>query len=466
VRSERTEAFHRLLEDMANDIMQHGPPVHLKPEISPRSRPPSPILVPIDLAALGFSEPWPREVLPTGSDPAESEDANNESSVEDAEDVSDVHALGDVSAARYQPTDFGATKPLLSVTPPDHIRLSITLNSGKRLESASGKRNLGDVEVALDSSVAELFAKVEAKVGKPIPTMITRHGWTLERAELPIKWSGLQDGDAITAVLHIHPSVQERRFEVVEASDDTLASTRLSQRFPKEESVSMGAFGDTIAQATGMQVQDTEHNDSGCNAGVRLPAGWLDGLGLTADIQGVAHDLGLVPPVPPSSEVFDAQESKAVPLMPTPPDCILNEFEDFPADAFRTPQHYADASEALSEAAAALVSPSKPRLHRKAAASPPPPTSAALAAASPMSSRLSDLSLAPTPSRRVPGAQGQEETKKRLEEKQKQNDAIWANIAATLEPAQLDTTKRSFLSQTTSAASLGKKLPPMMRRQR
>lgn len=480
---ERTETFHRLLEDMANDIMQHGPPVHLKPEISPRSRPPSPLLVPLDLVALGFSEPLPRlpqDILPSESDQGELEDASNESS---AEDVVDFVAGADVSGAspRYQPTDFGATRPQ-PFMPSNHIRLSVALNSGKRLESASGKRIFDNVEIDLDSTLEDLFVQVEAKVGKQISTMITRHGWNLERAELPLKWSGLQDGDSITAVLHTHPSVQERKFEVVTASHDSLASSWISKRFPQEDPVSMGAFGDTIAQATGAYpstqvastdlslashgqgldaaVQGAEHNYGGLTAGVRLPARWLDGL-------GGGLDLGLVPPVPPGAEAWDVQEqAKAIPPMPTPPDCMLDEFEDFPADAFITPQHYADGVEGLSEEVSDSVSPSKPRLPRKSAASPPPPTSVALAAATPTSSRLSDLSLAPTPSRRVPGAQGQEETKKRLEEKQKQNDAIWANIAATLEPAQLDTTKRSFLSQTTSAASLGKKLPPMMRRQR
>merc|ERR1719321_945218 len=110
----------------------------------------------------------------------------------------------------------------------------------------------------------------------------------------------------------------------------------------------------------------------------------------------------------------------------------------------------------------AHVSPSKPRPPRKVASSPPPPTSAALASPTPTSSRLADLSHAPTPSRK-PKVDA-EDMRRKMEEKQKQNDDIWASIAASLEPAKLEPTKRTFLSHTASAGSLRKKLPPSMSR--
>lgn len=329
-----------------------------------------------------------------------------------------------------------------------------------------------------------MFAQVEAKLKKDINALITRPGVKLERADLPLKWSGLEHGDRITALYHRHPPAKERRFQVVTSPQGSLAQTWLSKKIPSGDAVSMGAFGDTIAQTAGLSPNAAR----AANAGPLLPAHWgldtaahgsehdgdspnhwLGALGLTTVMQSA--DLNIMPPIPPSSEdpadvaddeVQDIDQGlNIMRLMPTPPDVMPDEFEDLPVDAFVTPHHQTDVLEG--------VSPNKPRLPRKVASSPPPPASAALTSTTPTSSRLGDLSSAPTPSRRLVGPSGQsrvdaQELKKKLEEKQKQNDTIWANIAATLEPAQLEPARRTFLSHTASGGAFGnaKKLPPSM----
>merc|ERR1719253_1759808 len=114
-----------------------------------------------------------------------------------------------------------------------------------------GRRVMNRIEVDLDSSLEDLFSRVEEKVKKDITTMVTRHGLKLERADLPLKWSGLQDGDCMSALYHKHPPSRERCFQVVTSSQESLAAARLSKTFPGSQPVSMGAFGDAIAQAPG-----------------------------------------------------------------------------------------------------------------------------------------------------------------------------------------------------------------------
>jgi hypothetical protein len=317
-----------------------------------------------------------------------------------------------------------------------------------------------------------------------------------------MSWSGLQDGDTITAMHKTHPSPNSRQFQVVSASLDSLAAAKLNSKFSNSDAVSMGAFGDTIAQTTGAYPsgQATKKNnlfqgftaevpkaEAGGSKGSELPDHWSSdfgrsgddpevsdlpdywsgGLGLTALLEQGGVNLDVVPPVPPRSD-----QASSIPV-PTPPVCMPDEFEDLPEDAFITPHNEAVAAgEAPPQRLFESVSPSKPRQPRKAAESPPPPAAVAMGSAgTPTSSRLSDLSFAPTPSRKPLGPAGQsrseaEEFKKKLEEKQKQNDAIWANIAASLEPAQLEPTKRTFLSHTASAGSLGRKMQPLSRRNR
>lgn len=516
VRSERAEIFHRLLEDMANDIMQNGPHIETifntpsreaTPRPSPRRAPSPPqwqtshgVVTGPDVPDVHrhpaeLAEPLPPSLpsrgplLPERQAEAQQADGLEESSNESAdEDVSDVVDITRAAGTKYPLMDFGASRPL-TATPANHIRLSVDV------ELDNGSRVLDNMIVHVDSSLEDLFVQIEGKVGIDIPSLITRPSSTcpaliLERAGLPIKWSGLQDGDLVTAVLHPEPavpSVQGRRFQVVTAPHDSLADKWLSKRFPNTESVSMGAFGDTIAKGADAEAAGAYPSTRAASTNLPLASHWqgiggndvdgdglemLDhwqgGLGLTAAIQSGAVDLNLVPPIPPSAEAWDVCEpSNAMPPLPTPPECMPDEFEDLPADAFITPQNHADGVEGLPQQVADLVSPNKPRPPRKVAASPPPPASAARAspaATTPTSSRLSDVSFAPTPSRRPQGQPraspepSAEELKKKLEEKQKQNDAIWANIAATLEPAQLEPARRTFMSHTGSAGSLGKKV--------
>jgi len=464
VRSERTEAFHRMLEEMANDIMMHGPHVPVMPsrEVTPRSRPPSPIQDPQEPVA-GYGETSPPLVLQDAEDFQEQSD--EESPDEPMTDFL-VTVSGDDANRRFPPTDFGATQYQQwcqsSVTdlPPNHIRVCVEIDTGRRI--------LNNIEVDLDSSLEDLFVRVEKKVKKEVSSLITKHGLKLERADLPVKWSGLQDGDSISALYHKHPPVQERKFKVVSPSRLSPSHDRLAQLWAHQP-VSMGAFGDTIAQAAGPDAphmantaptQGLVNANDGAPSGIDLPNHWTGGLGLTGAIQSA--DLNLVPPVPPGSEengysVEDDRGCNA--YLPAPPSVMPDEFEDLPTDAFTTPRRPADEVDADS--------PNKPHPSLKVAASSPPPATATTAAATPKSSRFSDLSQAPTPSRRLAGTPGPprvdaEEFKRKMAEKQKQNDAIWANIAATLEPNKLEPTKRTLLSHAASAGTLGKKLPPSL----
>lgn len=463
VRSERAELFHQMLEDMANDIMENGVPRHVQVmssrEETPRSSASTPPVFP------GWPVEEPAEPLPQCLPllvPGESDEADQleQSSVDSS----------DEGTPRFPPTDFGASIPVPDL-PQNHIRLVVS--SSCEMDHTHGlwpsREVLAKINVDLDSSVEDLFKQIESKIGEhDIPSFITRSGLKLERADIPVKWSGLKDGDVITAMRRAKPSVEQRLFEVVTAS----------KRLPGPDTtpVSMGAFGDTIVQVadetgtTGaypstrvtstMPPLPSHWGEE--DAGSELPDHW-GGMGLTAAIQSAELDLNVVPPIPPDDEAFDENEEHC---MPTSPDCMPDEFEELPADAFITPHSHAGNAQGASQQLVDSVSPSKPRPPHKVAASPMHSTSQALEAATPTSSRLSDLSYAPTPSRRTVGPQGKpragaEEFKKNLEEKQKQNDAIWANIAATLEPGQ----QRTFLSHTLPGSGLGKKFPPMARRQ-
>lgn len=496
VRSRRAETFHRMLEDMANGILENGHHVPVIPsrEVTPRSEVSEPPLDPAELA-----EPLPHSYPPLVPGAPEEvdllEEASDESSDEsapDAVDVTPVAAVRSPAPVKYAPSDFGASKPLPS-TPTNHMRLSVALKTGKRI--------FDNKDFSLDSSVEDIFALIETKIGKPISSLITRHGLELERSELPIKWSGLQEGDLITAVHHTHPPVDKR---LSPASLQKRAETELSKKF-QVSNLSMGAFGDIIATQAGIPEppqppqpargsvskaypggQTTSGLLQQAYPGMETPAPAIEpddaeagsfalpdhwgGLGLTAAIQSAGMNVNLVPPVPPGSEAAEMHQNlNKVPVL-SPPTCMPDEFEDLPADEFST-----DNAWQLPQHGASLVSPVKPRQAqaRKAAESPPPLAAAALASATPTSSRLSEnLSFAPTPSRKLQGPSGQqradaEELKRKMDEKQKQNDAIWANIASTLEPAQQEITKRTFLSNTTSAGSLGgRKIPPMARTRR
>merc|ERR1719172_479406 len=99
VRSERAEVFHRLLEDMANDIMENGPraPVAESWESSPQSSPRSPRMAPVaPLQAAEFAEPLLQAHLPPALDhmdevhkpqePVELEQSGSESADESVPD--------------------------------------------------------------------------------------------------------------------------------------------------------------------------------------------------------------------------------------------------------------------------------------------------------------------------------------------------------------------------------------------
>lgn len=487
VRSERTEAFHQQLEDMANDIMLHGTRVEVASsrEPTPRSRPASPPLGPVGFTSHGeILGPLPQSLPPVEqNDPDEGplkpddlEDGSDEyeSSEEDVPAV-DLYPV----TKKYPLQDFGQARPIQVVAAPSNsIIVSVDCND---------RCIMSEIEVDLDSSLDELFARVEARVGKPIPVLISRHGLKLERAELPVKWSGLQSGDTITAVYHTHPPVEDRispsraKFQVISPSSSPNGKTsKLLSRVPNADPVSMGAFGNVIASATaaagsatgaypasGQVVstnlfaprEGTEDEGDADDDAVDVPDHWQGGLGLAAAIQGGDLNFNLVPPVPPMPPIPPSSSE-----MWNSPECMPDEFEDLPADAFTDPLHQADGTDS------ALLMP-LPQ-HRKVPASPPP-TSATLGASTPTSSRLGAASVADTPSRRSPGLQtpgparvDAEEMKKKMDEKQKANDAIWANIAASLEPSQKEPTGRSFMAQTASVGSFGKKLPPSLQARR
>jgi hypothetical protein len=469
--SAETLAFYKSLEDMANDIEENGPDVEVASSRapSPRSSPPSPPMSPARLEGpLTYwrrpyvpeepeepAIPWKPEKL---AEPDAQEESSEEgsSSDEGISDVEDATNVDDVANVRYPMMDFGASR----LSAPDEIHLSVTLNNGKTI--------LDNVAIDLDSSIEDLFSRIEGKAKKTIQGLITRHGSKLERSDLPLKWSGLQDGDQVSALYNVHPPSRERvsserAFQLVTESDrhDKLAAQWLDKKFTDGDNVKLGAFGDAIAAApinpgtgpypntravgSNMPLASRIEAEGVADTGVEIADAWQGGLGLTALIKsGAVRSLGaqtlnVVPPIPPDSEAVDVAPDSG--------------------EGWDMPAGFEDAQpEAVSPQK--VVSPST----QGSKVTSPPPASATLAATSPTSSTLNDLSCAPTPSRKSQASPANsradaEDFKKKLEEKQKANDAIWANIAASLEPAPLEPTKRSFLSHTASAGSLGKKVP-------
>jgi len=496
--SERTEEFYRMLEDIANDIMENGDDVEVASsrEATPRLSPPTPPPAsPRGFTAHGRlsnmasqeesdnpdepeEETAPEPEAPELQKVAAESSSEYETDSDEESDVSDVVDATNVADIRYPPTDFGASRP--EVDPENEIRVTVALNNGKTI--------MDKAAIDLDSSLEELFDLVETKTSKPVEVLITRHGVKLERDDITVRWSGLRDGDRIIAMYTAHPPAEDRVFQAV--SPNSLAKAKFNKMFAKEEPVAMGAFGDVIAKAAGgakdagngsypssqplksylplvQPSRGTSAHDEDIEEGSeddakvappRLDENWLGGLGLTAAIASGALNLNLAPPVPPSSEALDVPPDSGRWGMPA-------EFEDLGKAA----QDDAGADRVSSNTPPQQLSKSAQAL-RKVGAFPAQPSLATVAgSATPTSSRLSDLSFAPTPSRKsVPATSpmvDREEFKKKMEDKQKANDAIWANIAATLEPVHPEMMKeparRSFLSHTASAGSLKKKLPPM-----
>jgi len=454
------EMTHALAEEEweFDELWKHWESLHAADEVIASLRPTPPPSPPP-------AEPLPQDEEdsdePEEPEPELPQDSNalEESSDEAADDEVDVARTYvpdvDVSPQRYPPTETpGYPRKVVqvapvAVAPSNHILVSVILGTGKRI--------LDNVEVDMDSSMEELFCRVESKISnKQVHNLITRHGLKLERAELPIKWSGLQDGDLITANHQVHPPVQDRlspsrSLAAVAATNDKLA------KLAKFDAVSMGGFGDVIANA------------NAADASLGLPSHW--DLGLTAAIGSGALDPNLVPPMPPRPSTDPSDKVDRTPPVPAFSVSTPDEFDDLSLDAWTAPAHESAGIEVASQQDTA--SPSMPPEPRKVPASQPSPVAAGLALATPTSSRINDLCQNVfTPSRKLPAPIGQpkadtEERRKKLEEKQKQNDDIWANIAATLnEPTQ--PAKRSLMSHTASAGSLGlgRKMPPMARTRR
>lgn len=527
-RAQRNEKFCQLLEDMANDIMENGPVTEVMPsrEVTPRSSPASPPPEPAELDwSPEPSSPEPEEALPRRPDhPTRATWFPNKRPDHPADDASSHGDSSDGDDAKNEVSDRAVFRVVEARSPAqrrvveaeadsNHINVSVSLSTGRCI--------LDKIKVDLDSSLEDLFVRAEKKLGKEVLSLITSHGNKLERADLPIKWSGLQNDAVITAMHSVHPSVEARRSE--RAASERGSPSRPPRHHadgtdsPSQEPVSMGAFGDEIAAMAAKATasagaeraapgRDTAvastsgaarktrfagfdmpshwngsskkaatpeppspdppspalpshwlgasaaRDDGAAEADEGLADHWLAGSSFAARLSGgpdAGRALGAeaadsdadVVPIPPRSMGMHS--------LPIPPECLPDEFEDLPADAWQTPPSHADGPFGHSQARAGalqgqsplkteLASLIKPRAARNLA-SPPP----AEAAASPSPSKF-DLSLA-TPSRRTLGPPRQqrpdaEEQKRRQEETQKRSDQIWANIEATLGPAGAATT--------------------------
>lgn len=324
-RAQRNEKFCQLLEDMANDFEANGPNTEVMPsrEVTPRSSVASP---PPKPAELDWSpDPWDSPDKEEDddldeADPAEdeAEDGSSDGDASDAEVVSsgarDKVAFHTVEATRLDGLRTTSTSSFFPTEPSNQISVSVSLNTGRSILDRS--------KIDLDASLEELFARVEKKLGKDIQTLFTSHGLQLERADLPIKWSGLKDGDTITAVQNARPAVQERKVAASEhgspSKPSTLRTFGIDRRdVPSEPPVSMGAFGDEIAAVAKSALEDSAVTSTPAPrkkttfAGFDLPKKkTFAGFDLPSHLKGPSSKAASADlPSPPSSRAFKADLS-------------------------------------------------------------------------------------------------------------------------------------------------------------
>mmetsp|Transcript_79004 Transcript_79004/g.123303 ORF Transcript_79004/g.123303 Transcript_79004/m.123303 type:complete len:517 (+) Transcript_79004:85-1635(+) len=451
--SRRDVVFHKLLEDMANDLMENGTCARsCSREVSPRSPRDSPVLE----RASSSTDPAP--LFPTSpskdsdEDPPTKEEAETKDEAEEAsseESESDVGSGRELQPESPQPhfrlQDFGGARAS------KHISVSVVLDTGAFV--------LKDYSFERDSPLVDLFTRVEEEACKEVHALIGPHGENLERAELPIKWSGLRDGDVITLVHHKHPKLEERRIDL--AVSPTSGNTRIlppvrtcglskawkTMDFPDQGPVSMGGFADTI-----VGVQDTRASDiNQPTSNSARPGHWSGTLDAkVGSLESEFFDKAELPSHWLSMGVQNAENaeivhisngSKQIPSVPMPPDVAADEFELLPADAWTTPPHQNHNDQSLETAEKGCIEEMPHKMKS------PFPSRPSHNADSPVPSRVTATptksiydSVTSTPSRRTFGPPKMQRldadsVKKRQEEMQKRSDAIWANIAATLEPA-------------------------------
>jgi hypothetical protein len=253
--------------------------------------------------------------------------------------------------------------------------------------------------------------------------------------------------------------------------------------FPDQGPVSMGGFADTIVGVTASPDSDVANS----HASSALPDHW-SGLTAQQDLGGrdVAEDAELpsywagmgmqnaktgthsteaivslktdgkhnmVERTPATQEeiVHIDKDTDAKHAFPIPPEVSPDEFELLPSDAWTTPppqNHNDERLETVEKESMDVIprkSPLPPRPGHNA--NSPIPSRATATPTKPMHDLVTS-----TPSRRTLGPPKMQKLdadslKKRQEEMQKRSDAIWANIAATLEPAPASLGTKKLLKQ-------------------
>lgn len=485
----RDVVFHKLLEDMANDLMEKGTCARASSrEVSPRSPRTSPVreASPESESESVFrsSSPVPNDVdedAPVKEDAQMEEEAEAEASEESEPEVDARRELQQESPQpHFRLQDFGGARSS------KYISISVVLNTGESVLKGYGFER--------DSPMVDLFARVQEESSKEIQALIGPHGEKLERAELPLKWSGLKNGDVITLIQQKHPKLEDRMVNLAPSPQSSktaksppvrthgLSKAWKTMDFPDQGPVSMGGFADTIVGVTASRDSDISNahahsalpdNRSGLTAeedlggrdvaeDAELPSYWasMGMMNTNAETHSSEAVVSLKTNGKHMVEATRATQEEIVHIdndtdanhnLPIPPEVSPEEFESLPGDAWTTPPHQNHNDESLEtvEKGSMDVIPRKSPLPPRPShnANSPIPSRATATPTKPMHDPVTS-----TPSRRSLGPPKMQRLdadslKKRQEEMQKRSDAIWANIAASLEPAPASLGTKKLLKQ-------------------